>query len=393
MKYLDNASTTKISRRVLDGMMPYLEGWYGNPGSVHSLGKIAKDAVETARGNVASLLGCKPGNIVFTSSGSESNNLVIDMVCRMYGGDGKNIVTTSVEHDSILNGLKRAKRIYGVKSRIVSVRNDGTVDPEEIKAAIDANTILVSVMHSNNELGSVNNIAKIGEICQNLGPMFHTDCVQAAGAYDLDVEKLNCDFLSVSAHKIHGPKGVGALYVRYMPCATASISGGDNQEFGLRGGTENVAGIAGLGAACEEISRDYNKTRSRYRVLKRLFYDSIMAHLEDKDADDIKKRITVNANSLENEGKVLSISVRGVDSETLVMALSDRGVCISSGSACTEHNQEPSHVLKAIGLSDEEARSTVRVSFDITTESKDVVGAGFTFADVITELIYLGENM
>ena len=383
MIYLDNAATTKIAPQVLNEMMPYLKEEYGNPGTIYGIGRKAADAVALARQRVARFIGAEPEQIIFTSGGSEANNLVINGTRKYTRSIGKEIILISeVEHDSVI----RAARQYN-STVCVGVDEFGTVCPEHVNrmlVSLNGNIGLVSVMYANNETGSVNPVAEIGKICAEHGVLFHTDCVQAAGCQPIDVKEIGCDFLSISSHKIHGAKGVGALFVKNKELLSPLVYGGALQEFGLRGGTENVAGIVGFGKACELATlgrEEYLETVSYYR---RLFLTRLEYDLKNSGFDGI---VSVNGESPYDghKGKTLNIRFDGVDAETLVLMLDSFGVCVSAGSACRSHESQPSHVLLAMGLTPDEARDSIRVSFsEFNTESEVEEAARITANCVAT---------
>ena len=367
MIYLDNAATTMIAPKVLDAMMPYLKEEYGNAGTIYGLGRRAAEAIEKARKQVADFIGAKPEQIIFTSGGTEANNLAI-LGCKDYLDKiGKrHIVTSQTEHDSVLRAIDAlCKPLCHNDEKCIKpefytsflqVNKYGHVSMIELESMLQRhNDIgLVSVMYVNNEIGTINPVKATGELCRKNCTLFLTDCVQAAGSVALNVNDICCDFMSISSHKIHGPKGIGALYIRDKKYISPIINGGSIQEFGLRGGTENVASIVGFGEACELAYKDiveYNQTITFY---KKVFCNTLKDILTE---DDIK------VNGEQHQGKILSLTFKDVDAETLVLMMDSRNVCISAGSACTSHESKPSHVLKAIGLSDDDARSTVRISF------------------------------
>jgi len=387
MIYLDSASTTRIDERVLNAMLPYLRIEYGNPGTVYGLGKRAKDAVENARAQVAKMIGAKPENIIFTSGGSEANNLVFaGSSSFLFKLMRPHIVTTEIEHTSVRRAVQSLVFDGGhtstwLKPVASPVKNIGTIDPAEVANSIRDNTGLVSVMHTNNETGMENNVHAIGRICNDRGVLFHTDCVQAAGTKRLNVDEIGCDFMSLSSHKIHGPKGVGALYAREPSCLNPIIHGGSNQEFGLRGGTENVAGIVGFGKACELVTELVDDTEKYIDTLYDSFYWRLAERIADKGLTGI---FHVNGVLFASHGnKTINLRFDGIDSETLVYYLDHKGICISAGSACTSLEQEPSHVLLAMGLSPEEARCSVRVSFSRFNTLGEVEAAAGIIADAV----------
>lgn len=382
MIYLDNAATTQIAPAVLDEMMPYLKEEYGNPGTIYGFGRKAADAVALARQRVAKFIGAEPEQIIFTSGGSEANNLAIHGTRKYLSGIGKEMILASkVEHDSIMNAVSQYNTVY------VGVDEFGMVCPEHINRALTfchKNIGIVSIMYANNETGSVNPVADIGKICAEHGVLFHTDCVQAAGCQHTDVKEIGCDLLSISSHKIHGAKGVGALFVKNKELLSPLIYGGALQEFGLRGGTENVAGIVGFGKACELAMLNREECLDTVSYYRQLFYARLIDKLKKKELDSI---VSINGECLFNsKGKTLNIRFDGVDAETLVIMLDAQGVCISAGSACRSHESHPSHVLTAMGLTPDEARDSVRVSFSEYNEVAEVEKAASITASCVAAL-------
>jgi len=365
-------------------MMPYLTDEYGNAGTLYSLGQRAAAAISNARSQAASLFGCAPDHVIFTSGGSESNNTVFKGLRHKLLEQGKtHLVVSAVEHDSVLKAAQSLTK-DGFDITYIQPDEKGCIPCKRVEAAIRRNTGLVSVMYVNNETGAVNDIAAIGEICRRYSVLFHSDCVQAAGQCDIEVEKLLMDFASVSSHKIHGPKGVGALYVRdknIMPL----ICGGSEQEFGCRGGTENVAGIVGFGQACESSLENPREDLIQVSMLKQRFYTTLLDELKEHGVD--KSRIHVNGMAVVSPGKILNIRVDGVDGETLLLMLDAKGIYVSAGSACRSHEAEPSHVLTAMGLSNEEARSSIRISFSKFNAFDEVAEAAKEFALCIVTLL------
>ena len=380
MIYLDNASTTKIDSRVLDKMLPYLTERYGNPGNLHSLGKASKEAIDRARGQVAEMIGAQPENIIFTSGGSEANTLVFRGLSDLFlDKDLYSVATSNVEHKSV---LRAADALYS--RRVIQVSPDGSVSLQAVKDVCDEydDIALVSVMHTNNETGSVSDVKAIAEFCNSRGILFHTDCVQAAGFSKLDVKEIGCDFMSISAHKIHGAKGVGALYVRDPSLLNPVIFGGDAQEFGIRGGTENVAGIVGFGYACQLISEGIATESNMMSCLCKLLQDSLLNNAIDKYGNHIAK---VNG-QIDADRRILNICFHGIDAETLLMALDSRGIAVSAGAACNNNESHPSYVLTNMGLSDEDAMSSIRLSLSRETSYADVVTAASEIVDIIKVL-------
>ena len=396
MIYLDNASTTRIDQRVLEAMMPYLTDEYGNAGTLYGIGRKSAEAIAKARQQVADLIGAKPEQIIFTSGGSEANNMVFAGTKKYLESIGKtHIVTTKIEHDSVLNAVKNLCKTQDVvcdsciKPRFdveyVSPSNNGCIPYQTVVDCIGAETGLVSVMHTNNETGLKNQrIEDIGRVCKEKGVLFHTDCVQAAGCYELNVDEICCDFISLSSHKIHGAKGVGALYVRDKSVLSPIIFGGNSQEFGLRGGTENVAGIVGFGAACEILQLNQKKDIKYIAELLKLLYDSIQKHLAEYGLEHI---IHVNGGTNANgHSKAINVRFDDVDGETLLLMLDTRGVCVSAGSACRSYESEPSHVLLAMGIDAEDARNSIRLSLSRMNSANEIQEAAKIIADCVCAL-------
>lgn len=364
--------------------MPFLGDMYGNPGNIHKLGRAAADAVASAREQVADFLHASPEQIIFTSGGSEANNLAI----RTYRKSGSGLVAASaIEHDSVRNTLSAIRQERGLRVSYIYPDQNGVITADAVKSEAGWETALVSVMYVNNETGAVNEVPEIGTICRARGTLFHTDCVQAAGTLDLDVDKLNCDLLSISSHKLHGPKGVGALYVRDRSLISPLIYGGADQEFGLRGGTENVAGIVGFGEACRLAKLNLKENAAHISTLRQLFWQKLRERLDEHGLSGI---CHINGPSIIQPGKILNLRFDGVDAETLVVWMDARDVCISAGSACRSHEQEPSHVLTAMGLTAEEAMQSVRVSFSDTNTVDETLRAAEIMADCAMDLKEIG---
>lgn len=394
MIYLDNSATTPIHPEVLKAMMPYLKGGYGNAGAVYRIGRESAKAIQKAREQVAQLFNASADQIVFTSGGSEGNNMVFSygMRCMLEERGKKHVVISQIEHDSVYEAATHMFKPSGkadIKddfyTQFIHTKSDGTVDVKHLEALLDEDESigLVSVMYVNNETGAVNPVNHIGEICRERGVLFHTDCVQAAGCHPIDTNIIGCDFATISGHKIYAPKGIGAIYIKDKTLARSLIYGGANQEFGLRGGTENVAGIVGLGKACDLICSDFGTQRVTVSLLKRLFYGNMISYLKEVNLED---RIHVNGASVGDVGKTLNLRVENIDSETLLLMLDAKGVCISAGSACHSHKSEPSRVLTAMGLSDDEARDSVRISFSPTNTPAEVEEAAAIFSSCIEAL-------
>lgn len=384
MIYLDNASTTKIDPSVLDAMMPFLTDEYGNPGTIYGLGRRAKEAVEKARAQVAKFIGAKPEQIIFTSGGTEANNMVFSSLLSFLEQSEKtHVITTSSDHVSVLDSARNLCIKRGFDLTELQVNHHGCVELGNLKSELRENTGLVSIMYMNNETGSENPVEEIGAMCHERGILFHSDCVQAAGCCKLDVEKMNCDFLSLSSHKIHGPKGVGALYVRDMSLITPMIRGGSAQEFGMRGGTENVAGIVGFGAACELMNERLHEIDVHNSMLKQVFYNVLEENLK---AQGLKNVLHVNGDLIIKHGKTINIRFDDVDGETLLLMLDAKGIYVSAGSACHSHESKPSHVLLAMGIDPEDARNSIRVSFSKMNTEAEVKYAAGVIANCVAAL-------
>lgn len=368
MIYLDNAATTQIDPEVLDAMLPFLGEQYGNPGGLYRLGREAAKAVDTARDQVAAYIGCDPEQVVFTSGGSEANNFALRSVAPLLLASGRTtILYSATEHHSVIRAVEYLEK-RGLHGRILPVDSFGAVRPEDFREAMTEDVGLVSVMRVNNELGSSNTVNYFSGICKKAGVFFHSDCVQANGPLKVCEKGARpmADFVSISSHKLHGPKGVGAVFVCERSVGMEPlIAGGSDQEFGLRGGTENVAGIVGFGKACEVAVREAENTEKHIQAVKRAFMQSI------GETNGVQLRV----NSCFSN-KIVNICFDGIDAQTLILLLDANGVCASAGSACNSHEDVPSHVLKAIGLTDEQARSSVRFSFSRMTSVEDAIAGG-----------------
>lgn len=359
--YLDNAATTKTSLEVLKAMLPYFSEHYGNPSSIYSIGGEAKMAVDDARAAVAKAIGAKPEEIYFTAGGSEADNWAIKMSAENLSKKGKHIITSAIEHHAVLHTCEYLEK-HGFEVTYVGVDADGIIKLDELEAAIRPDTILITVMAANNEIGTLQPVREIGAIAKKHGVLFHTDAVQAFGHCPIDVNKDNIDMLSASGHKINGPKGIGFLYVRKGIRLTNLIHGGQ-QERGRRAGTENVPGIVGLGAAAAEAVAKMD-ARAAYeaelrdymiaRILKEIPYVRLNGHSQ--------KRLPNNVN----------VSIRFIEGEALLMMLDMKGICGSSGSACTSGSLDPSHVLLAIGLPHAIAHGSLRLTLSDETTKEDV---------------------
>lgn len=350
--YADNSATTALSKNALDAMMPYLTTQYGNASSLYSLGTQAKAAVEKARADVAEVLGAEPREIYFTAGGSESDNWAIKGYAAAMLKKGKNhIISSKFEHHAILHTLKALEK-EGFEVTFLDVHSDGIVRPEELQAAIKENTGLVTIMYANNEIGTIQPIAQIGEICRNAGIVFHTDAVQAVGNVPINVKTENIDMLSLSGHKFHGPKGTGVLYIKRGIFPKNLIDGGA-QENGRRAGTENTAGIVGLAAALKEAVNTMEARNKTCKEIRDYIIDNCLKIERSRVNGDRTKRLAGNVN----------MCFEGVEGESLLLMLDAKGVCASSGSACTSGSLDPSHVLLSIGLKHEVAHGSLRLTF------------------------------
>lgn len=383
MIYLDNAATTRIAPEVLDAMMPYLQENYGNAGTIYSFGRQSAAAIQIAREKVARLFGCTPDHVVFTSGGSEGNNMIVKGLRHKLLQSGKmHLVLSATEHDSMIRAAESLTK-DGFYITYVKPDVNGCITASIVESALQEDTGFVSIMLANNETGAVNDIGAIGKLCKERSILFHSDCVQAAGQYQIDVEGNDLDFVTVSSHKIHGPKGVGAVYVRDMDIAPL-IHGGSEQEHGLRGGTENVAGIVGFGMAAGIAVDNMVDNLIYTSSLKQLF---IMELSKELPYGNLKESgVQFNGYTYLDPGKVLNLRIDGVFGESLVLMLDSMGVCISAGSACRSLEASPSHVLVAHGLTDEEARSSVRISFSKYNTREEATKAAAIMASCIETL-------
>lgn len=381
MIYLDNAATTKLDPEVLDAMMPFLTEEYGNPGALHKFGAGAAAAVEKARRQVADAAGCGPGNIIFTSGGSEGNNMIVSGMREQLLRSGKtHVLISAVEHDSI---RKAAAALSSEQFDVQFFRPDAgnpVIDAETVEQYLRPDTGFASVMYVNNETGTQNDIRSIAELCRQRGILFASDCVQALGLFPVSAERNRLDFASFAAHKIHGPKGTGAVYVSNRSGFAPLIRGGQSQEYGLRGGTENVAGTVGFGKACELAKARMTAELRHVTELKHVFWQVLTGRL------DGAVQTGTNADSLETQGKILNFWVDGVQGDSLVSMADLDGVCISAGSACHSRDGKPSETLLAYGVSEERARNSVRVSFSGLNTLSEVETAAGILAENIRKL-------
>ena len=349
--YVDNAATTKTSRTAIEAMLPYMDKIYGNPSSLHSVGQAAADALRKAREEAAEVLGCEPNEITFTSGGSEADNQALVSAAAIGARKGKkHIISTAFEHHAILHTLKKLEK-EGFEVTLLDVHENGMVSAQQVADAIREDTCLVSVMYANNEIGSIQPIAEIGAVCKEKGVIFHTDAVQAVGHVHINVKEENIDMLSLSAHKFHGPKGVGLLYARKGVRLTNIIEGGA-QERGKRAGTENIPGIVGMVAALKEANANIDANAEKVSVLRDRLIEGLEKIPHSALNGDRTKRLPGN----------VSFCFEGIEGESLLLLLDAKGICASSGSACTSGSLDPSHVLLAIGRPHEVAHGSLRLS-------------------------------
>ena len=375
--YMDNHATTPLDPRVLEAMMPYLTGTFGNAASRnHSFGWEAEQAVEKAREQIAKLIGATAKEIIFTSGATESNNLAIKGVAEMYRERGNHVITQVTEHKAVLDTCKKLEK-QGFRVTYLPVKGDGLVDLDELERAMDDQTILVSIMYANNEIGVVQPVKEIGELCHKKGVLFHTDAVQAVGKIPVNVQTDNIDVLSLSGHKLYGPKGVGALYVRRRNprVQISEQQNGGGHERGMRSGTLNVPGIVGLGKACELAGEEMEAEATRERELR----DYLRHKLET--ALDYTQ---VNGNMEHHLPGNLNMSFVYVEGESLLMGIND--IAVSSGSACTSATLEPSYVLKSLGLGDDVAHSSIRFGLGRFNNKAEVDYVADKLIDVVSKL-------
>lgn len=359
--YVDNAATTAMSDKAIEAMTPYLKGVYGNPSSLHTIGQVAKEALEDARARMAKCLNCDAKEIYFTSGGSEADNQAIRSAALNGARKGKkHIVTTAFEHHAVLHTLKKLEK-DGFEVTYLGVHPDGLIGAEEVAKAIRPDTALVTVMYANNEVGTVLPIREIGAVCRAKGVCFHTDAVQAVGHIPVDVKADNIDMLSLSAHKFHGAKGVGALYVKKGIPLMTFIDGGA-QERGRRAGTENLAGIVSMVVALEDACANMESNALKVQKLRDRLIDGLLKIPHSKLNGDRQRRLPSNVN----------MCFEGIEGESLLLLLDAKGICASSGSACTSGSLDPSHVLLALGLPHEVAHGSLRLSLSENNTDEDV---------------------
>ena len=373
--YLDNAATTKMSKTAIEAMLPYMDTVYGNPSSLHSAGQTAAEALRSARERIAACIGASEKEITFTSGGSEADNQAILSAARLGARNGKkHMISTAFEHHAVLHTLKKLEK-EGFEVTLLDVHENGIVLPQQVEEAIRDDTCLVTVMYANNEIGTIQPIKQIGEICRAKGVPFHTDAVQAAGHLHINVQEQNIDMLSLSAHKFHGPKGVGVLYARKGIPLTGIIEGGA-QERGKRAGTENIPAIMSMAAALEESCSHIDANAEKMTALRDRLIKGLSQIPHSILNGDAVRRLPGNVN----------FCFEGIEGESLLLLLDDKGICASSGSACTSGSLDPSHVLLAIGRVHDIAHGSLRLSLSEETDEEDI---DYTIRSVTEVVEYL----
>ncbi len=375
IRYFDNAATTKVKEEVLKEMFPYFSVEYGNPSSMYSIGRSSRRAIETARKRVAELINCKPKEIYFTSCGSESDNMALKGIAYANKEKGNHIITSKIEHPAILNSCKTLEK-QGYRITYLNVDEEGNIDISELENSINKDTILISIMFANNEIGTIEPIEQISKIAKKHSIIFHTDAVQACGNIKIDVKEMGIDMLSLSGHKINAPKGVGALYVREGIEFDRFLDGG-YQEKNKRAGTENVAEIVGLGKACEISKNNLESHINKLKELRDFYIDQVERRIDNIKLNGPRgNRLPGNAN----------ISFKGVNGSELLLKLDEKGICASAGSACSTGSSSPSYVLTSIGLDSKMAEGTLRVSFGEENSKEDVKYLVENLENIVTEL-------
>lgn len=373
--YLDHNATTPVHPEVLEAMLPYFKERFGNASSIHGFGREAKVALEESREKVAKLINASPQEIYFTSGGTEADNLAVKGTAFANRNKGKHIITSKIEHHAILESCKFLEK-EGFEVTYLPVDKYGFVDPDDLKKAFREDAILVSIMHVNNEVGTIEPIEKLCEITKEKGAYFHTDAVQSIGKIPVDVQKLNVDMLSMSAHKIYGPKGVGAIYIRKGTRIT-SWSHGGHHERSRRAGTENIPGIVGLAKAVEIACRDMEEQSNHLKNLSETFYRKLTQTIPD---------VILNGHLEKRIPNTLNLSFKAVEGESIILSLDLKGVAVASGSACTSGTLEPSHVLSAMGISPEIAQGAIRFSFGRENTREDVKYVVEILPEIVTRL-------
>ncbi len=375
IRYFDNSATTKIKEEVLHEMLPYLSIEYGNPSSIYSIGRSAKRAIEEARKRVAELINCKPEEIYFTSCGSESDNTALKGIAYANKEKGKHIITSKIEHPAILHSCQNLEK-KGFEVTYIDVDKDGFINLESLKNSIRKDTILISIMFANNEIGTIEPIEQIAKIAHSNGIIFHTDAVQAVGNIPVDVQKMDIDMLSLSGHKIYAPKGIGALYVKKGIEFERFMDGG-HQEKNKRSGTENVAEIVALGKACKIAEKNIEQYQNKLSSLRNYCLENIKENISNIQINGtMEKRLPGNIN----------ISFENIDSGELLLKLDEVGICASGGSACSSKEASPSHVLTAIGVPSELAKGALRLTFGDFNTMSDVDYLVQNLSRIVNEL-------
>ena len=358
--YMDNGATTKADERVVREMLPFFTEKYGNASSIHSFGSEAKEALEKARKQVAGLIGADASEIIFTAGGTESDNMAIRGIAHAHKGKGSHLITSNIEHPAVRETFKDLEK-EGFKVTFLPVGKNGVLPTEKLREAITDDTILVSVMHANNEVGTIQPIKELAEIAHEKGAFFHTDAVQSVGKIPVNVKELGVDLLALSSHKLHGPKGVGALFVKNGVRITPIVTGGGHEK-GLRSSTENIPGIVGLGKACELAEKEMKEDSARMLALREKLVNGLLNIPEAYLNGDREKRLPHNAN----------FRFLGIEGESLILMLDDEGIAASTGSACSSKKLQASPVLLALGLKEEEAHGSLRLTLSKFTTDKEI---------------------
>ena len=373
MIYLDNAASTQIHTDVLDSMLPYLKEQYGNASSIHRYGRLARKAIEKSRKQIASLINADSSEILITSGGTESNNTALKGITAQ--NSCSHIITSSIEHDAILEPCKKLSQ-GSLSVDYLPVNSVGMIDPIQLKNCISDNTCLVSIMFGNNEVGTIQQISEISEICHEHDIPFHTDAVQAVGKIPIDVKELGIDLLSISSHKLHGPKGIGALYIKNGIKIDPVILGG-GQEQGLRSGTENVANIVGFGKACEIAKNNLIENMTYVKKLRDILVEQVLSEIPE---------VTLNGDPISRLPNNAHFTFLGVNGEDLIIKLDEYGIAASTGSACSVNTQRASHVLQSMGFSHEQITGSLRLTLGIFNDEKEIIQTVDSLKKTVAEL-------
>ncbi|MDD4352418.1 MAG: cysteine desulfurase family protein [Candidatus Gracilibacteria bacterium] len=379
MIYLDHAATTPTDPEVVEAMLPYFTEKFGNPSSIHSAGVAGKKALREARQTVAKYLNCKDKEIILTGSGTESDNLAIMGVCEAYllrEQKKGHIITSNFEHHAVLDCVKHLEKLQVFEATYLPVDKDGLIDPEDLRKAIKDNTVLVSIMYGNNEVGTIEPIKELAAVCHEKGVLFHTDACQAMGYLNVDVQELGVDLMTINGSKIYGPKGTGALYCREGIKLQRQIFGG-GQEKGLRAGTENVPGLVGFAKAVEKAVSNYEQNYKEVKAMRDEMWKKMQQEVEG---------LTLNGHAEKRLPNNLNVSIAGIEGEAALLRLDAKGICASSGSACTSGSLEPSYVLKAIGLTDEKAHGSLRFTLGKSNTEEQIKEFVKAFKKVVEDL-------